>query len=127
MTIGLRPSLTDQVIETLEAWSLQGWPRSTYIYGDKGEIYVRWTPELQGENAVIQARFTLANVKVYEEHRGQGIFKEMLRRCCESSVPVIRLECIQNQRLARYAQEARFPDRRNVETGNDPITMDWVK
>lgn len=119
-----RPSLADQVISQLEAWQQETFPRNTYLYGDKGEFYVRWTPAIKH----IPARFTLANVTVYEEYRGQGIFKEILKRCCESEVPVIRLECIQNPRLAAYAQKTTFPRRINVESGGElrPTTMDWV-
>ena len=128
-TVTPRPGLIDQVLEQLEAWSVCEWPRNTYLYGDKGEFYVRWTPTIQPitpGRKPIPPTFTLANVTVYEEYRGQGLFTEILKRCCESEVPVIRLECIQNPRLAVWAKRTTFRGRTTVEVRTEPISVDWI-
>jgi len=84
--------IATKVIEQLNQWIDYKLPQSIYIYGEEGEFYIRWTPS-------IPAKFTLANITIYEKYRGKGIFKKILEQCCLTTVPVIRLECIQNKLL----------------------------
>ena len=84
-----------KVIEQLNQWIDYKLPQSIYIYGEEGEFYSYWTPSI----LKIPARFTLANITIYLEYRGKDIFKEILKQCCSTTVPVIRLECIQNKLL----------------------------
>lgn len=114
--------LARKTLEQLGEWITCEWPRNTYIYGKEGEIYVRWTPSIKG----IQARFTIANVQVYEEFRGNGIFRDILSLCCATIVPVIRLECIHNPRLLVFAAAAKYPGRKTIEDNLIPPSVDWI-
>lgn len=114
--------LARKTLEQLGEWITCEWPRNTYIYGKEGEIYIRWTPAIKG----IPARFTLANVKVYEEFQSRGIFKNILSLCCATIVPVIRLECIQNPQLAIFAKAAQHPGRKTIEINTEPPSVDWI-
>ncbi len=118
--------LVDKLLIQLNKWIDCEWPRNTYVYGKKGEIYCRWTPSISRKGVTIQAKFTLANITIYEEFRGKGIFKNILKACCDTSVPVIRLECIQNPRLLVFARGSKYPGRKTIEIETVPPSIDWI-
>ena len=87
---------------------------------------MRWTPEFTYLDMTTPARFTIANVTVWEELRGRGIFTRLITALCATTVPVIGLECIQNPRLAEWAIGVQFPNRETRVSGHGVPTVNWV-
>lgn len=121
--------MSDLLIKTLaqlEQWRSEPWPRNVYIFGQEGEIYARWTPRFEHDGEALAACFTLANVTVYEKHRGRGLFRAILAACVATQVPRIRLECILNPELARFACDVVYEGRETDVSGHRAPTVEWV-